>query len=171
MRLRDIFLRYLLLVLIALPNLFIFYFILTPLTIYPLFLILKLFIKDISLVGNSFIINNFRIDIIGACVAASAYYLLAILNISTPNITFGKRVKMILFSFSLLLFLNISRMFILTFFFISKSSFFDLVHKLFWYLGTTIFVGLIWFIEVKKYKIKDIPIYSDIKFLIKQIKH
>ena len=34
-----------------------------------------------------------------------------------------------------------------------------------WYLGSTLFVIGIWFIEVKLFKIKEIPIYSDIKFL------
>ena len=169
-KIKDIFIRYFLLILIALPNLFIFYLILTPLTLYPLFLIFKIFIKDISLINNSFIISGFRIDIIGACVAASAYYLLTILNLSVPNIPLKKRLKMLSFSFLLLLSFNILRIFILTIFFVSEYSFFDFAHKLFWYFGTTIFVILIWFIEIKRYNIKEIPIYSDIKFLIKQIK-
>ena len=76
---------------------------------------------------------------------------------------------MLLFSFALLLILNIMRIFTLSL--ILGSSSFGLIHKIFWYLGATIFVVLIWFLEVKIFKIKEIPFYSDFKFLIKKIKH
>ena len=170
-KIKDIFIRYLIILLIALPNLFIFYFLFTPLTIYPLFLIFNIFFRDIILIGNSFFIKGFQIEIIGACVAASAYYLLTILNLSIPNISIKKRIKMISFAFLFLLSLNILRIFFLSVFFVSGFSFFDFTHKLFWYLGTTVFVVLIWFIGVKKYNIKEIPIYSDIKFLISKIRN
>ena len=49
--------------------------------------------------------------------------------------------------------------------FISGSSLFDITHKLFWYFGSIIFVVGIWFIEVKYFKLKEIPFYSDIKLL------
>ncbi len=169
MKLRNIFLRYLIIILIALPNLFIFYFIFTPLTIYPLFALFKLFFSNVLLINNSFyILDKFFIEIIPACIAGSAYYLLFVLNLSVPNISIKKRLKMLLFSFTFLWFLNILRIFILSLTFVSESSFFDLTHKLFWYAGATIFVVLIWFIEVKTFKIKDIPIYSDVKFLYKK---
>lgn len=171
-KLKEIFTRYLIIILIALPNLFIFYFIFTPLTIYPLFGLFKIFFKDVLLVGNIFNISGkFFIEIIKACIAGSAYYLLFILNLSIPNISLKKRLKMLLFSFTFLLILNILRIFILTLIFVyfpETPSFFDITHKLFWYFGAIIFVVLIWFIEVKTFKIKDIPIYSDIKYLYKK---
>jgi len=170
----KIFIRYLIIILIAIPNLFVFYFIFTPATIYPVFGAFKIFFKEVLLVGNTFQISNeFFIEIINACVAGSAYYLLFILNLSTPKIKIKKRIKMLLFSFAFLLGLNILRILILSLIFVylpSTSNLFDITHKLFWYFGTTIFVVLIWFIEVKTFKIKEIPVYSDIKFLYKEIK-
>jgi len=73
----KIFVRYLIIVLIAIPNLFIFYFIFTPATIYPVFGLFKIFFKEVLLIGNTFQISNeFFIEIIPACIAGSAYYLL-----------------------------------------------------------------------------------------------
>src|SRR3989338_1401040 len=153
----KIFIRYLIIVLIAIPNLFIFYFIFTPATVYPVFGLFKIFFKEVLLVGDTFQISNeFFIEIIPACIAGSAYYLLFILNLSIPKIKIKKRVKMILS----LIFVYLPE----------NQNLFNITHKLFWYLGTTIFVVLIWFIEVKAFKIKEIPVYSDIKYLYKKLK-
>ncbi len=167
----KIFIRYFVIILIAIPNLFIFYFIFTPSTIYPVLGAFKIFFKEALLNGNVFQINGFFfIEMIKACIAGSAYYLLFILNLSTPKIKIKKRIKMFLFSFAFLLVLNILRIVILSLIFVyssETSNLFDLSHKLFWYFGTTIFVVLIWFIEVKTFKIKEIPVYSDMASLIK----
>lgn len=164
-----IFIRYLIIVLIAIPNLFIFYSIFTPATIYPLLGLFKIFFKEVLLIEGTFQISNkFFIEIINACIAGSAYYLLFILNFSIPNIKLKKRIKMLLFSFGFFLALNILRIFIFSLLFIySSQNFFNITHKLFWYFGATIFVVLIWFAEVKAFKIKEIPVYSDINSLIK----
>ena len=170
----KIFIRYLIIILIAIPNLFVFYFIFTPATIYPVFGAFKILFNEVLLNSNIFQINReFFLEIIPACIAGSAYYLLFVLNLSTPKIKIKKRIKMILFSFAFLLILNILRILILSLIFVyssATSNLFDITHKLFWYFGTTIFVVLIWFIEVKTFKIKEIPIYSDIKYLYKEIK-
>ncbi len=165
----DILIRYAILIIVALPNFWLFYLIFTPLTIYPVYFLLSLFFEP-SLIKNIILIGEFPIELIPACIAGSAYYLLLILNLSTPKIKIQKRIKMILFSFTFLLILNILRIFLLSLVFISGNSFFDIAHKLFWYLGSTVFVVGIWFIEVKLFKIKKIPIYSDIKFLYKKTK-
>jgi len=165
----KIFIRYLIIALVAIPNLFVFYFIFTPATIYPVFGAFKIFFREVLLIGNTFQISNeFFIEIIPACIAGSAYYLLFILNLSIPKTKIKKRIKMLLFSFAFLLVLNILRIVILSLIFVySSANLFDITHKLFWYFGTTIFVVLIWFIEVKTFKIKEIPVYSDIIELIK----
>ena len=165
----SLILRYLLLILISLPNLFLFYFIFSPLTIYPVYFLLSLF-NEVYLSSNTLLIGEFAIHIIGACIAGSAYYLLLILNLSIPKINLKKRLKMIAFSFSLLLALNILRIFILVSFVLISSSLFEMTHQIFWYLLSTFFVIGIWFLEVKMFNIKQIPVYSDIKFLIKKIK-
>ena len=165
----SIIIRYLILILIALPNLYLFYLIFTPLTIYPVYFLLNLF-WEASLQANTILINTFSIEVISACVAGSAYYLLLILNLSIPKIILKKRIKMILFAFSSLLILNILRIFILVSLFLMAPNLFDITHKLFWYLISIIFVIGIWFIEVRIFKIKQIPAYSDIKFLTNQIR-
>lgn len=166
----DIFVRYIILVLIAIPNLWIFYFVFSPLTIYPVYFILNLFL-DVSLIGNIAIINKIiAIEFIDACIAGAAYYFLLILNLSTSGIKPKKRIKMILFSFVSLLALNILRIFFLIMVFFLGFSFFDITHKLFWYFISTVFVVGIWFFQVRIFKIKGIPFYSDLKFLYKQIK-
>ena len=170
----KIFIRYFFIVLIAIPNLFIFYFIFTPATIYPVFGLFKIFFKEVLLFGNVFKINReFFIEIIPACIAGSAYYLLFILNFSISKIKIKKRIKMLLVSFAFLLVLNILRIVILSLIFVyfpAETNLFDITHKFFWYFGTTIFVVLIWFIEVKTFKIKEIPVYSDIKYLYKNLR-
>ena len=164
----NIIIRYLILILIALPNLYLFYLIFTPLTVYPVYFLLNLF-WEVSLQSNILFISDFSIEIIGACIAGSAYYLLLILNLSIPKIDIKKRLRMIFFAFSSLLVLNILRIFLLVSLLLINPHLFDITHKLFWYFISIIFVIGIWFAEVGIFKLKQIPIYSDIKFLMKQI--
>ena len=165
----DIVSRYLILVLTSLSSLWLFYFIFTSLTIYPVYFLVNLLFEDVSLFGEIMIVNGLAIEFIRACIAGSAYYLLLILNLSTPKINLKKRVTMILFSFAALLIINIIRIFVFILIFFYGFSFFDITHKFFWYFMSTIFVILIWFAEVKYFKIKEIPFYSDIKYLYKKI--
>src|SRR3990172_2662420 len=164
----DLILRYLILVLVAIPNLWLFYLVFTPLTSYPVYWLLNIF-YDASLLNNNVVLLNqaISIELIEAWIAGSAYYLLLILNLSTPGIKFNKRIKFIAISFLVFLAVNILRIFILSLIAVSGSSFFDITHRIFWYALSTVFVVAIWFAEVKTFKIKIIPFYSDIKFLYK----
>jgi exosortase/archaeosortase family protein len=167
----GILIRYLILIMIGIPNLWLFYLIFTPLTIYPVFFLLSLFFNA-TLINNLIILENiFPIEIISACVAGSAYYLLLILNLATP-MSISKRMKVLAFSLISLLIINILRIFFLSILFVSGKSFFDFTHQLFWYLGSIVFVVGIWFAGVKIFKIKEIPFYSDLKNtgLLKKIK-
>jgi len=168
----DLVIRYGLLVLVAVPNLWIFYYLFAPLTKYLTYFFLSLFFESASLVGDVITISGcFPIEIIGACVGGSAYYLLLILNLSTRGIDIIKRIKLIAVAFSSFFLLNLLRIFILSFLFISESPFFDITHSLFWYALSTIFVVGIWFAEVRLFKIKDIPFYSDLKFIFRNFRH
>jgi exosortase/archaeosortase family protein len=162
--LKDIILRYLTLAIIGIFSMQIFYFIFLPLTLYPVYFLLKS-LFNLSLISNIIWIGNFPIEIIGACVAGSAYSLLLILNLSTREIKIKKRILILFLSFLSFLIINILRIFILSIMLISGNSFFDLTHKLFWYAGSTIFIVGIWFLSVKLFRIKNIPFYSDIKKL------
>ncbi len=167
---RNIFfivLRYLILLalMFSLP---IFYFILTPLTIYPLFFLFKILFSKTVLSNTAIAINGTAVivQIIPACVAGSAYLLLLILNLLTP-MNNKKRLYSITFSFIIFYILNLIRIFILILIYYYNSAIFDFTHKLFWYVFSIIFVVGIWFYTTYKFKIKDIPIYTDIKSLYK----
>ncbi|MFH1358734.1 MAG: pacearchaeosortase [archaeon] len=161
----NIIIRYLVLVLVAIPGFGYIYFLLSPLTVYPVAFLLN-FIYAIQISGNTILLNKIAlIEIIGACVAGSAYYFLLILNLAVPKVGWKKRLYMLLFAFGIFLIINILRIFILSIVYMSGSAFFDITHKIFWYLGSTLFILIIWFIEVKIFKIKQIPFYSDLKTL------
>lgn len=170
--------RYVILILLALPNLFIFYAIATPLTVYPVYYILhkvydaQLLIPDglsfwhgdyANLVVTIFF-KGYYAEIIGACVAGAAYYLLLILNLTTP-MSPGKRIKSLAFMFSSFLILNILRIAIFAKLFFQGYKYFDITHILTWYIGSTLLVVLVWFSNVFLFKIRDIPVYTDMKNL------
>lgn len=160
----KIIIRYLFLALIAIPGFDLFYFVFLPLTEYPVFYLINLFYEP-TILSNIIFIADKSIEIVGACVAGSAYYFLFILNLATPNIKTLKRLKMLFFACLIFLGINILRIFVLSVMYINDSQFFDFTHKLFWYLGSTIFIVVIWFVQVKKNKIRSIPFYSDLKFI------
>jgi len=161
-------LRYLILLglMFTLP---IIYWILTPLTVYGTGFLLKIFY-------NVYIFNDMItifpvtiIQIIPPCVAGSAYLLLLILNLTVPMRP-KIRIYSILSSAIILFILNVLRIFILGVLLVNHSQFFDVTHKLFWYVLSTLFVVGIWFLTVFLFKIKEIPVYTDVKYLIEEIK-
>ena len=160
--------RYVILLILALGNLYLFYKILTPLTVYLIYFILNLF-YNVKLSGIELLINNNIITIAPACVAGAAYYLLLMLNLTTPMPN-KKRFNSLLFLFISLYLLNIIRIIVLATLFINNSSAFDFTHELLWYGLSSVFVVVLWFSNVKIYKIKNIPVYTDFKSLIKIIK-
>ena len=164
-----IFLRYLVLLglIFSLPLI---YLIFTPLTLYPVVGLLSLIYGQvlvnqhvIAIAGKSFI------ELVPACIAGSAYLLLLMLNLSVP-MKLKQRIYTILFSFGTLLVLNILRIFILSIMYHSGNTFFDITHKLFWYWLSTFFVVGIWFLMVKIFSIKQIPVYSDVKYFLRSIR-
>lgn len=154
--------RYALIVLLGLGNLFVFYKIFTPLTSEFVYFILSLF-SDASRIGDLIIYNSNLIRLIPACIAGSAYYLLFILIFSTPNIKLMRRLKITLFSFGLLFLLNSLRIVFLII--INQSAYFEYIHLFFWYVLSTIFVVGIWMLSIKIFRIKDIPLYADVRNL------
>jgi len=85
----DIIIRYTILIFSAFPNLFLFLFYIHPSNNLSYLLSTKLFFES-SLMGNIILVNKIPVEIISACIAGSAYYLLFILNLSIPNIKIKK---------------------------------------------------------------------------------
>lgn len=164
----EIFLRYTLLVILGIPNLFIFYFIFTPLTLYASFYALNSLYGATLLEGNIIFLKSIYIELIPACIAGAAYYLLLILNLSTP-MKIKKRLKSLLFLFSSFLILNIIRIIIFASLALHGSQYFDISHNIVWYLGSTLFVIALWFANIFLFKISSLPLYSDLKNIFKEI--
>lgn len=166
----SVLLRYLTLLVLMTFSLSIIYKIFTPLTIDVTASLLKS-LYDITVHDTLIIIDSRTfIQIIPACVAGSAYLLLLIINLTVP-MKLKKRIKSILVSFLILFTLNIFRIFLLAILYHNNTPYVDFTHKFFWYFLSTVFVILIWFLIVKIFSIKEIPVYTDFKFLVKNIKH
>ncbi len=160
---KDLILRYILIAVLA-PSLPLFYLILLPLTLYPVYFLLRIF-YEINLNINTLLINSYQIDIIPACVGASAIFLLALLNLATPSIKLKKRINVFLATAGMFLIFNWLRIFILAALFVSGVVLFDQIHIFTWYFISTIAVAAIWLISTKIFSIKKAPFLSDFSFL------
>ncbi|MSS74474.1 pacearchaeosortase [Candidatus Pacearchaeota archaeon] len=191
---KSLILRYSTLLILGLGSLFIIYLIVAPLTVYSVLGILNLqhgaslfssdntkicdittnsfpILKNISCINTTIFFKGYYASIISACVAGSAYYLLLILNLTTQM---GKkqRVKSLLFILISFFILNILRIVVFANIYVNQwFDFFTIVHKATWYFGSTILVALIWFSNIYLFKIKNIPVYTEVKNLISNCLH
>lgn len=163
----NLSLRYIILLIIAL-NLNLIYSILTPVTLHLSNIVLSFFYETI-IDNNSIFIDTFEIKLIPACIAGSAYLLLIILNLST-EMSFFKRIKSLSFIIISFLLINSLRITFLTYLFKESFTYYNLTHEITWYLGSTLILVVIWFINIKLFKINNIPIFTDVKYLFSQIK-
>ncbi|MEA2112354.1 MAG: pacearchaeosortase [Patescibacteria group bacterium] len=161
-RILDLFIRYFLLLLAGMGNIYIFYKILTPITIQSVGAIVSLFTRTIT-AGNLILIKGAIIEIVPACVAGAAFYLMFILIFSTAEVKLKKRLLSLVTAIVILFSLNILRIVFLIL--IVDKTYFPTTHWILWHFTSTIFVVAIWFFIVKIYKIESIPFYSDIKYI------
>ena len=163
--------RYIFLAVFAFPGVKLIYYIFTPLTIYPSSWILSILYDRVSVFpGTSTIfVSGSYIDIVEACVAGAAYFLLIVLNMTTPMPvkTRIKSLAIIIFSF---LIINIIRIVVFIALYNSGYDYFDITHKIVWYAGSTLLIVVIWFSQDLILKLKVIPLYTDIKSVIKDIR-
>ena len=111
------------------------------------------------------------INLIPACIAVSAYYLLFLLVSFTKDLSLKKSLKIFFSGFLILLLANVLRIIFLTLVRIKFGKYwFDALHLGMWYFVSGIFVALTWVFLVKKFKIKEVPFYSDFKYLYKLTK-
>ncbi|NPE27053.1 pacearchaeosortase [Methanococcoides sp. SA1] len=163
-KIQDIFLRYLLVLLLGIGNFYIFREILTPLTIHTVYQILSIF-TNTTLIVDTIQTSSYTIQIAPPCIATSAFYLLFFLIMSTPNMKIKTRSKAILTALGALFVLNVARILLLVP--LINTTYFEAIHWIFWHLVSIVFVLAIWFTITKVYKIKSIPTYSDFKYLKK----
>ena len=158
----GLFARYLALFLVGMNIYFFRDKILTPLTLHTSNKILSIF-SPTTVADNIIKFRGVMIEIVPACVAASAFFLLLFLILATSEIKPGKRSLVIILSMLSLFVLNILRIVLLAI--LTRTVYFELAHWTFWHLISTLFVVGIWFTMVKVYKIKSIPAYSDVMYL------
>ncbi|MEI6731564.1 MAG: pacearchaeosortase [archaeon] len=158
--------RYFFLVLISFQGLTVLYWILTPVTSYLSYISLNLLFGAKILAGGTIFLKGLYIDLIPACIAGSAFYLLLILNLTSP-MPGKKRIKSIAFLVLSFLILNVIRIFIFSVLATSGTSYFDYAHKFVWYVGSTVLVVILWFINVYMFNIHAIPIYTDFNNILR----
>lgn len=167
--------RYGILLIIGVANLFLgdnglFYTLFSPLTIKPVFYFFGLLYEEATIFGTDTIfIAGYYATIISACIAGSAYYLLLILNLSTP-MPLKKRLWCLSYVFILFLILNIGRITLFGALLSKGYQYFDLAHLATWYFGSTILVACIWFSAILFFRIREAPVLTDIQTLIRDIK-
>ncbi|MBX4212326.1 pacearchaeosortase [Candidatus Pacearchaeota archaeon] len=165
-----LFSRYLILLIFALFNLYIIYLVFTPLTLILVSGGLNAFYTATLIKGTSTIfVSGDYIELIPACIAGAAYYLLLVLNLSTP-MKAKTRAYSLAFLIISFLFLNVIRIVVFTHLSLIGYKYFDTTHELFWYFGSTILLLLLWFANVFLFRITQIPIYSDVFNIIKDIR-
>lgn len=150
-----------------------FYAIFSPLTLFFSFVLLRDlgYNPTINLATDTIIVYGHTLNFIPACTAASAYLLLVLLIILTKEIRLSTRIYMFLLGSFLILSMNIVRIDILIIALIKYSKdFFDTLHLLFWKIISTVFVAFVWILLSVIFKIKTIPVVSDIIYLIESIR-
>jgi exosortase/archaeosortase family protein len=149
----------------------VFYIVFKSLTIGLTWWIMSIF-YSVQIFGNSLFFPGFNasVEIITACIAGSAYFLLFLLNLLTRDIKILKRIYLLLFSFVCLFLVNVVRLIIVIPMFLNNSALFDITHKVFWFALSVIFVALIWILSAKVFRISKIPVYSDVAFVLSKIK-
>lgn len=141
-----------------------------PLTLKSTYLIYHFLNPPLFLFDSYLITFNNYIKFTPACAAISAYFLLLLLTISTKDIKLLTRTKIFLLGSLILFIINLIR--ILTLLFILERYGFNLfqqIHNFLWIFLGSLLVALTWILLTHHYKIKSIPIYSDLKYLLKQI--
>ncbi len=161
--------RYLAILLLSINGLFIIYYVMSPITYYFSLYSLSFFgIVSGFFLERLIVFNNVNIVLVNACIAGAAYYLLIFLNLSTP-MSIKKRAKSLAFSILFLLFINVLRITIFSLLVTNGSNYFDSLHLFTWYFLSIITVVGTWFLTIKIFGIREVPVYDDIRTIVRLI--
>jgi len=113
--------------------------------------------------SKTILINNTMFSFVSACVAASAYYLLTLLILTTKDIGLRKSIKLWIYGSLIILGVNIIRIVLLIVVYLESGvKWFETLHLFIWKFVASVFVVLLWIWLTNKFKIKTIPVYSDL---------
>ena len=164
MRYEDKFLLRILIIIFAMliyPDV---YTIFLPLTKYLSTIILSL-LYNVEVIENSILVNSQTFSFISACIALPAYYLLFFLILGTKDLTLNKSAKLFFIGSILIIAMNIIRIDLLIIAFLEFGKrWFDSIHLFFWKFVSGIYVALVWIFLTRRYKVKTIPFYDDLKY-------
>jgi len=166
MKIWDLVIRYGLAILLAIfYN--VFYWVFTPWTVNLVYWILK-GVYDVTLEGTTIMhTSGASFTLIPACIAASAYLFLSLLVLVTRDIDVKTRIKMLVYGWLMILVFNILRIFVLILVYLNYGkNYFDALHLTFWYVLSTIAVVGIWIFLIYIFKVKEVPVVSDFKYLL-----
>lgn len=158
--------------LLMLPVTFnLFYTILAPLTFYSTYFIAKLLqYSPVIIEKELLLVQGQTLKFIAACAAASAYYLLTLLILFTKDIKLKTRIYMLFIGSFLIFAMNVLRMMLLIMVLVHFGvNAFNIIHMFFWKIIATVYVAFVWIFLVWRFKIKSIPVYSDVEFLLAEL--
>lgn len=162
--------RYILLIVLALGDFWLIYAVFTIPTITASYFFIKAIYPSALLLGDATIFfKGYYAQIIPACIAGAAYYLLAILNLTTP-MPISKRIGSLVFLLSSFFLINVARIVLFAWLFEQGFNYFDITHLISWYVGSTFLVILLWFSTTVLFRIKSIPVYTDLLHVVKEVK-
>lgn len=147
-----------------------FYIILSPITLHWSYFFFSIFSPMSVLAGNTIQAETARFVFIPACVATAAYILLAMLILLTKDITWQDRLQMFVYGSLAILAFNILRIELLLLTYFKLETAFDSIHLFVWKFMSTAFVVLLWIGLARLYKVKAIPVYSDVKYMLETIR-
>ncbi len=147
-----------------------FYSVLGPITLYGSYFLTSIF-YEASLKGDILQVSGFDLKFIPACAAVSAYLLLVILILLTKDIGFKRGIAVLLIGALMIYAANLIRIEILIWLLVNKGlDYFKTLHLFFWKVLASIYVAFVWVFLTRLFKIKEIPLYSDLKYLLLNLK-
>jgi len=147
----------------------IFYFLFSKVTLWGSLPFLYILGYSIKVEGYTLFLDGKILDFIPACVATSAYYLLTLLVLLTKDIKLKTRFYLFLSGCFLIFLMNVVRIDILLYILVEfGKNWFERFHIFFWHFVSSVYVAAVWIFLTYKFKVKSIPVYSDLKFLFQQ---
>jgi exosortase/archaeosortase family protein len=127
-------------------------------------ILLKLVFFKAIILNSTIYFNHYSFEVTSACLATFAYILTLIFTLTIPN---KNRFEYFGIGVLLIFIFNLLRIIILILgTIIFGEGYFHLVHFLFYSIFSGFGVILIILLIYKKYNIKEIPFYSDVKHIL-----
>jgi len=145
------------------------YKVLQPLTFYSTYYATSLFTDLRLLSSTQFLAGTQTLEFVPACAAVLAYILLYVLILFTKGISLRLGLKIALIGSVIIFVVNIIRIEALMYvLFKHGKDYFQTLHLLVWKVFSSLFVALLWIFFVKRYNIKGMPVYDDLKSFVRK---